>query len=387
MAREQRKIIGLYSGSAADAVDAAVVGVRGRAERMHVEVLGSARHPLDGDLAEALWRLASPSQANPAGLASADLLMDVDLRLADVFAEAVDTLSSETGTAREEVEAIGSAGQLSPIFVGRGDRRGRWRSVGSPARLAQRTGRPVVGGFIESDLAAGGCGAGALAWADWKLLHDSRLSRVHVHLGGIASLTFIPAAASPVDVISYDVGPGTLFSDAVARRLFDRPFDADGALAAEGRSDPRLVHELLSGKYFRLDPPKAAAEEDWWSVHLERLTVMARKHRCGGADLAATVTELPARSVAEAVLLLTERPHQVVLSGGGARNITLARRLREILSPSSTVTSEKFGVPAAAHQAVACAVLAAARLDGVQAHCYPATGARRAVTLGAIHVP
>ena len=64
---------------------------------------------------------------------------------------------------------------------------------------------------------------------------------------------------------------------------------------------------------------------------------------------------------------LTERPHQVVLSGGGARHIHLAGRVRALLSPSSTVTSEKFGLGLSAKAAVCQALLAAATVDKLNA--------------------
>jgi len=115
--------------------------------------------------------------------------------------------------------------------------------------------------------------------------------------------------------------------------------------------------------------------------------MMARKRRCGPTDLLATVTELTAQAVARAIAGLTERPHEVILSGGGGRNIHLAGRIRALLSPSSTYTFERYGPSLRGRQGVCMAVLAAARLDKFAAHCPSATGAARPAVLGSVTLP
>jgi anhydro-N-acetylmuramic acid kinase len=96
------------------------------------------------------------------------------------------------------------------------------------------------------------------------------------------------------------------------------------------------------------------------------------------------MTELTAKLVAQAIAGFTEKPHEVVLTGGGAMNIHLAGRIRKLLSPSSTYTVEKYGFGIRAKQAACYAVLAAARMDGIAAHCTQATGAKRAKVLGTV---
>ena len=118
-----------------------------------------------------------------------------------------------------------------------------------------------------------------------------------------------------------------------------------------------------------------------------RLMNMGTKHACPHADLLATVTEMTARLVAMAVGKLTERPHEVILSGGGAMNIHLAGRIRKLLSPCSTYTSQRYDLDLRAKEAVCYAILAAARQDGVPAHCPVATGAERATVLGGVWSP
>jgi anhydro-N-acetylmuramic acid kinase len=216
------------------------------------------------------------------------------------------------------------------------------------------------------------------------MFRDNRLSRVVVHLGAIATITFIGSDAAAGDVVAYDTGPGTVLIDYLTRQLFKQEFDTDGALAARHEPSESLLNELLVGEHFHRPPPKRTTVDDWSGPACDRLEMLAGKHRCKAGTLLATVTELTARTVEKAVLSQTERPHEVILTGGGALNIHLAARIRKLLSPCSTYSCERYGLGVRAHGATAAAVLAAARTDGHPAHCHNATGAAKPVVLGAL---
>ena len=358
-ATEDRVFLGLYSGEAADGVDAAAVAVRGRRGRMKVRQMHHLHFPLPGPLRARIREMAAGACEQPRDV------VELDREIAIAFANAAQALLRGARLTAGKVVAVGASGQPICRMPPRGpSRHGAVLQLGCPAELAARIGLPVVGGQEQSQAACDGAGAG---WADWLLLRDRRLCRVSVHLGAIASLVFVGAGARPEDVVALDAGPGTILLDALAEKFFARPFDDGGALAAHGRVHSALLHELLSAKYFHLPAPKATATAEWGPVYLDRLMRLADKHRCKPEDLPATVTELSARAVAGAIARLTERPHQVVLSGGGALNIHLAGRIRALMSPCSTITSEKFGLSLRAKQAVCQAVLAAAALDAVRA--------------------
>ncbi len=83
---------------------------------------------------------------------------------------------------------------------------------------------------------AGGQGAPLVPLLDYVLFADAKRGRVLQNIGGIANLTAIPAGAAPDAVIAFDTGPGNMVIDWLAQKLFDKPFDRDGALAARGDS-------------------------------------------------------------------------------------------------------------------------------------------------------
>ncbi len=377
-----RLFMGLYSGPAADGIDAALVRIRGEREAMAVEQIAGLHRMLpEGEHARLRAFLGGHAE-------SPDILAQLDRDLAIAAAATGELLLRECGARAEDIRAVGWSGQTLAIEAPDvSNHIGGCLTVGSPALLAERLARPVAANFIASDLAVGGCGGPVEAWPDWLMFRDERLSRVVLHLGGLCTLSFIPADADPLDVRAWDVGPGTLVLDALVHKFHHRPHDTDGSLAAAGRLCAPLLNELQAHPYFQVDPPKRTKPSEWHKTYVYRLLQMAGNHRLTPPDIIATATELIAAQAAAAIAGLTERPHEIILTGGGALNIHLAGRIRKRLSPSSTYTVERYGYGLRAKQAVATAILAAARLDAFPAHCPPVSGANTKAVLGSLTRP
>ena len=109
-----------------------------------------------------------------------------------------------------------------------------WQA-GEAQVIAATLGIPVVSNFRPADMLAGGQGAPLVPLLDYVLFAHPRRGRVLQNIGGIANLTAIPAGAAADAVIAFDTGPGNMVIDALAQELFDKPFDRNGAIAAEGR--------------------------------------------------------------------------------------------------------------------------------------------------------
>ena len=382
MAKTERTFVGLYSGAAADGIDAALVHIDGSGAQMTVRQSHCAHRPMP-ELLHARVQSAGAGWAMPA----ADFAR-LDRDMGDLLADACEALLKDASTPAKYVAGVGLIGHaVGYTRPSASSGCGAIVELGSPAALCRRTGLAVAGAFAATDLAAGGVGGPVWAWPDWLMFHDDRLSRVVVHLGGIATVTFIGSSAAACDVVAYDTGPGTILIDYLAHQLFKRDTDTDGAISARGSVNAALLNELLAAEHFRRTPPKRTTAADWSGPAAQRLEMLAGKHRCEAGTLLATVTELTARGVAGAVLAMTERPHEVILTGGGALNIHLAGRIRALLSPCSTYACERYGLAIRAHGATAAAILAATRIDAFAAHCHVATGAAEPAILGSLWVP
>jgi anhydro-N-acetylmuramic acid kinase len=99
-------------------------------------------------------------------------------------------------------------------------------------------------------------------------------------------------------------------------------------------------------------------------------------------DQLATACLMTALGVQQAIGHCSPEPDEIIASGGGVEN---RRLIDEILKTKLAYwRADEVGVPAAAKEAVAFALLGAATLDGVPSNVPSATGARRAVVLGSI---
>jgi anhydro-N-acetylmuramic acid kinase len=74
----------------------------------------------------------------------------------------------------------------------------------------------------------------------------------------------------------------------------------------------------------------------------------------------------------------------IILSGGGCRNDYLVELIRSLFKPTPVFTSDDFGVPSDAKEAIGFAILANETISGNPSNVPSATGARRPVVLGKI---
>jgi anhydro-N-acetylmuramic acid kinase len=273
-----------------------------------------------------------------------------------------------------------------------------WQT-GEGAVVAQKLGVPVVSDFRPADMAAGGTGAPLVPFLDYVLFRHRRFGRIVQNIGGIGNLTAIPPRAKPEEVMAFDTGPGNMVMDAVAERLFDVPFDRGGCLAAKGAVIEPVVRQLLRRAFFHQQPPKSAGREQFGREYVAGLLRL-----CGRADhhdVLATGTALTARSIGLAVqeLVLTadaanvaersrwpSRYREMVVSGGGTKNATLMRMIRDELAPLKirVKMSDEFGLPSEAKEAVAFALLAYQTWRKLPSNVPSATGAKGAAILGKV---
>jgi len=257
------------------------------------------------------------------------------------------------------------------------------------ALLAARTAFPVICNFRAADMAAGGQGAPLVPFADLFLFgHNAVRDRVIVNIGGMANLTAISSASeNPQVVCAFDTGPGNVLMDLFMQHSGLGRFDADGRLAAGGRTLRPLLEEFLADPYFKLPPPKSTGREYFNQQRLERL--IERAGSATAADLMSTLLDITVESVAAAIrrpAYPLSQPAEVLIAGGGARNSELMRRLALSLDGVAEVTTtERLGVPVMAREAMAFAILGYAFLQGRPANVIKATGAARPAVLGEFH--
>lgn len=113
-------------------------------------------------------------------------------------------------------------------------------------------------------------------------------------------------------------------------------------MAARGTVHEPLLERLLAEPYYALPAPKTTGKELFHGPYLR--AALAAAGPVPDDDVVATVTELTARTVADAVRSV--HATEVIASGGGTRNPTLMGALRRALGTIALRTSDDLGLPA-----------------------------------------
>jgi anhydro-N-acetylmuramic acid kinase len=183
---------------------------------------------------------------------------------------------------------------------------------------------------------------------------------VVVNVGGVSNITYIDGTDT---LIACDTGPGNALLDDYMFRVMSQPFDADGRFAAQGHADEAWVARALRLPFFALPPPKSLDRNDFAALKLGDVAP---------ADGAATLTAFTAAAIARVVPLLPKVPKSWIVAGGGARNLTMLRMLRERVAPATVEAADALGWSPDAIEAQAFGFLAVRGMKGLPLS-YPAT--------------
>jgi anhydro-N-acetylmuramic acid kinase len=365
--------VGVMSGTSLDGLDVVLADFSG--PDVDLPRLVAARtFDLHPSLHADLVRLCAPGEDH------LDLLGHTGTRLGARIAEAVLDLLADAGVQPAEVRAIGSHGQT--VRHRPGGETPFTLQIGNPDLIAERTGICVVADFRGRDLAAGGQGA-PLVPAFHRALFAADVPRVVVNIGGMANLTLLPDP-DPARVGGFDTGPGNVLIDAWARRHLQAAFDEDGLWACQGRIDPELLDGMLEEPYFHAPAPKSTGRERFDEHWLDaRLTAIGATR--APAVVAATLTELTARTIARGITdTAAMRPRDVLVCGGGRRNGFLMERLQAALPDATVRSTDAVGVDGDWVEGLAFAWLARRRLLGLPGNVPAVTGAAGERVLGAV---
>ena len=382
--RTERLLVGLMTGTSADAVDAVLVRMKGDGLAARHEVLAEMETPLPDDLRAEVLDVAGAKSVEP------ERLMRLDVELAEAYASAVRDVVAQAGVKMADVTAIGSHGQTVRHLPRSADAgRALTLQLGSPTTLAERTGLTVVSDFRKRDTAAGGEGAPLVPIADFWLFRSEKESRLLLNLGGMANVTWLKKGGALTDVLAFDTGPGNAVLDGLVRigtQGLARHDDA-GGLAASGRAHEGLLEELLADPFFALPPPRSTGRERFGEQYAEKLANLGDSLGLSLEDTLATAVELTAASIERAVREFVAprgRVDALYASGGGVRNVTLMTALRRRLDGIRVGRLDDLGVSPGIKEALAFAFLAHLTLSGEPGNVPGATGARHPAVLGVI---
>lgn len=370
---ESHLCIGLMSGTSLDGVDG-VLAAFPAAGTGQIETLATAFLPFPDALRADLMALQTPGENEIHREAMAANA------LAKLYGQCVLQLLATSAIAPDKVHAIGAHGQT----VRHRPECGYTRQINNPALLAELTGISVVADFRSRDIAAGGQGAPLVPAFHQAIFGSTGEMRVVANIGGIGNISIL---ASNGEVTGFDTGPGNMLMDMWIARHRRTAYDADGAWAASGHINARLLEELRSDSFFALPPPKSTGRDLFHPAWLDHK--LASFADVAPADVQATLTALTATTLADAIGTHASGAAAVYLCGGGAYNRHLIALLRQALAdaglPIKVDSTQALGVSPNHVEALAFAWLAHRHLAHGAGNLPAVTGAQGARILGALY--
>jgi len=364
--------LGLISGTSADGIDVAL---------LHFEpqlvLLAACTFPYPADVRQRTLALMHADQL------PIDTYGELDAQIGEAFGDAALDLLRQAGVRPDQIRALGSHGQTV--------RHRPWNhypftlQIGDPNRIAERTGITTVADFRRRDIAAGGQGAPLVCALHADLFANPDEARAILNLGGIGNYTLLQAG---LPVRGFDTGPANCLLDAWAQRHLGQPRDENGEFARAGVVNAALLNTLRADHYFARALPKSTGREhfhlQWLDQHLAQHTQLPP------ADVQATLLELSARTIADALAQHAPLTKRVIACGGGVHNQQLMERLAQTLSISlgqhcALETTAQHGLDPDFVEAAAFAWLAQQTLANKPGNCIAVTGARGPRVLGAVY--
>jgi anhydro-N-acetylmuramic acid kinase len=352
------------SGTSLDGIDAALVEF----DESRIQHRGTHYQAYDQLLKDTLLELHLPAGNE---LHQAQLIGN---QLARLYASAALTLLEKNNLTAKSIRAIGCHGQT----IRHRPECGYTLQLGNSALLAELTGISVISDFRSRDIAAGGQGAPLVPAFHDRVMRQADIHRVIVNIGGISNLTDLPP---DFPTTGFDCGPGNLLMDAWCKLHKDLPFDEEGNWAASGKVLPDLLERMLKEPFFALPPPKSSGRDLFNASWLQQYLQGSER----AEDVQATLLELTCSSIAQVIKLHCSGVKELYLCGGGARNLTLHKRLKMHFPGITVQSTNVLGIDSDYLEAIAFAWLAQQTLLGQPANLPGVTGARHPCVLGAIY--
>ena len=362
--------IGVMSGTSLDGIDIAYCEISPDGFKL----LHSAIYPFNREVRVGVFGAIN----TPTALR---IIGELDTRLGEMFADAIEAFIAEKNIDRSSVTAIGLHGQT--LWHEPNSQHPFSMQLGNASLVAARTGISVVSDFRQKDIANGGQGA-PFTPAFHNYFFSNLDGRVGVlNIGGMANLTLV---GEPL--LGYDTGCGNVLMDYWVSQHNSTSFDEEGRWAKSGTPNADLLQLMLQEPYFSKEAPKSTGRElfngKWLRNKLEQFS-----QKKGGAvhlknrDVQATLLELSVTTIAQEVK--KSQTDLLIVCGGGVKNEFLMKRLQEELPSVKVEASDERGVSSKFMEAMAFAWLAHERVHKRAVKLSSVTGAKKDSILGALY--
>jgi anhydro-N-acetylmuramic acid kinase len=360
--------IGVMSGTSLDGIDIAAVRINDQ-----FSFIAAQCFTIPEKIRQDILGLTQPSENE------IEKLGRLDIVLGRLFADSINQFLQSAPFDTNQIVAIGCHGQT----VRHRPDAGFTLQIGDPNTIAEMTKLTVAADFRRRDIAAGGQGAPLVPAFHNNVFRSAAKNRVILNIGGMSNLTLLPVDTSKA-VTGYDTGPGNILLDAWIHKHCGASYDKAGEWAASGKVNQELLQQLLSFPFFTEAPPKSTGREQFHLDWLEQV-IHSNHQEISAVDVQATLLELTAQSIADAINAEMLANPALYICGGGVHNKALTARLSSLVKHSHIGTTEELGLHPDWVEAAAFGWLAHQTINQLSGNLPSVTGATQERILGGIY--
>jgi len=303
------------------------------------------------------------------------MMSQMDAEMGHTFADAIHLFAQKHGITVDDIDLIGSGGQLITL-TGMPVEGRQYRSnmcLGEGTIISAKTGVTTVSDYRTAEQAVGRQGAPLFAYLVGLLLHHPTRLQICITIGGITTVCFVPPDnKGGIDAIyDWDTGPGTVMIDCAYRHFGHEPGIDEVPALHNGKICHEVIEKLLiNDKYLKTRPPKTTAREIYGDEMAQRIIAMCATRGCTPADTIATLTRFTSATIVSQMLtfgppLAAISNADIVVDGRGMYNsILIADLQREFPNANFSDMKARTGVPSNGKKAVGFAMQAMEALLG-----------------------
>ena len=306
------------SGTSMDGVDASIIKSNGKDE---YEVIIDQYFRYDEEIYEELVDIRHKINSSKDLIINSAALSDIERKITLFHASACREIISKCSS---NIDIIGFHGQT--IFHNASEKISK--QLGDANLLSQLLKKNIIYNFRENDILNGGQGA-PLAPIFHQLLVNQNQIKLPVcilNIGGIANITII-SSKDLNDLKSYDIGPGNCLLDKWMRKNSKEKFDKNGELAKKGKTDKIILNQAIDN--FDIIENDNNLSFDVKDFDLNFVRGLSFK------DGLSTLTDFTASNIYQSIInsinLEKSTKLNLLISGGGRKNLTLINSIRNKL--------------------------------------------------------
>ncbi len=249
--------------------------------------------------------------------------------------------------------------------------------MGCAEFLARSLKIPCVSNFRNADILAGGQGAPLVPIFHKAIFKKKKkFNLAVVNIGGISNITWL---GKKDRILSSDIGPGNTLIDQFCEKKFNVPFDKNGFFSSKGNVNEKLLDSWMKYPFIKKQIPKS------FDNFFFKLDNFFKSEEINNYDFIATLTKFSSNLIINSEIYFEEEIDKWVICGGGAKNKTILKNLKDSLK--KVITSDQLGWNSNFIESQAFAYLAVRKKKNYFSSFPETTGVKEPTVCGDIFEP